>query len=56
VRELPFFVDLWEAQNLWYMISRHGHVASKPDPQWDERFHLLGTKLDIEVGQLAVDK
>ena len=56
VRELPFFVDLWEAQNLWYLISRQSQTARKPEPSWEEKFHLLGMKLDIEVGQLAVDK
>lgn len=56
VRELPFFVDLWEAQNLWYRISRGRPQAGKVDAAGEEKFRALGMKLDIEVDQLAVDK
>jgi hypothetical protein len=53
---LPFPVDYWEAQNLWNVISRQYQSFTTTDPDWDRKFHELGTKLDIEVDQLAVDK
>ncbi|MHB2009765.1 MAG: DUF3536 domain-containing protein, partial [Acidobacteriaceae bacterium] len=54
--ELPFQVDVWEAQNLWYTISRQPRSAAATDAEWDRGFRELGTKLEIEVDQLAVDK
>ncbi|MHB1840731.1 MAG: DUF3536 domain-containing protein [Acidobacteriaceae bacterium] len=54
--ELPFQVDVWEAQNLWYTISRQPWSAAATDAEWDREFRELGTKLEIEVDQLAVDK
>ena len=55
LRELPIQVDVWEAQNLWYTISRRTS-ARPPDAEWDKKFRELGTKLDIDVDQLAADK
>lgn len=56
LHELPFQVDVWEAQNLWHTISRQSLSAALPDPEWDRKFRELGTKLDIDVDQLAVDR
>ncbi len=56
LHELPFQVDVWEAQNLWHTISRQSLSAAPPDPEWDRKFRELGTKLDIDVDQLAVDR
>jgi hypothetical protein len=49
-------VDVWEAQNLWYTISRQRTFAATYDAEWEQKFRELGTKLDIDVDQLAVDK
>ncbi|HUV97620.1 MAG TPA: DUF3536 domain-containing protein [Acidobacteriaceae bacterium] len=56
LHELPIQVDVWEAQNLWYTISRQRTFADTNHVEWDQRFRELGTKLDIDVDQLAVDK
>ncbi len=56
LQELPFQVDVWEAQNLWYTISRQPRSAAATDAEWDRGFRELGTKLGIEVDQLDVDK
>ncbi len=55
LRELPVPVDVWEAQNLWYTISRQRTFAIG-DAEWNEKFRELGTRLDIDVDHLAVDK
>ncbi len=53
--ELPFEVDLWEAQNRWYRILRENPETANGSGKWKERFHELGTMLNIEVDQLVVD-
>jgi hypothetical protein len=58
--ELPFEVDLWETQNLWYRILREGHKPSQasalPDESgWSSRFAILGSMLNIDVEHLTVD-
>lgn len=55
LHELPIQVDVWEAQNLWYTISRLRTFAATQDAEWEQKFRELGTKLDIDVDQLAVD-
>ena len=56
LHELPIQVDVWEAQNRWYTISRHRKFAAAQDGEWEQKFRDLGTKLDIDVDQLAVDE
>jgi hypothetical protein len=56
LRELPIQVDVWEAQNLWYAISRQPAFAATRDVEWDQIFRELGTKLEIDVDQLADDR
>ncbi len=56
LHELPTQVDVWEAQNLWYTISRQRTFADTNQVEWEQKFRELGTKLDIDVDQLAVDK
>jgi hypothetical protein len=55
LHELPIQVDVWEAQNLWYTISRARIFDATQDAEWDRRFRELGTKLEIDVDQLSVD-
>jgi alpha-amylase/alpha-mannosidase (GH57 family) len=56
LHELPTQVDVWEAQNLWYTISRQRTFADTQDSEWKQTFRELGTKLDIDVDQLTADK
>lgn len=55
LRELPFEVDFWEAQNNWHRMLHETSSAISADPQWLRQFRELGTKLDIEVDQLTVE-
>jgi alpha-amylase/alpha-mannosidase (GH57 family) len=55
LHELPIQVDVWEAQNRWYTISRQRTFADTNGVEWEQKFRELGTKLDIDVDQLAVD-
>ncbi|HVS11551.1 MAG TPA: DUF3536 domain-containing protein, partial [Planctomycetota bacterium] len=55
VDELPFELDLWTAQNLfWELMSGvYPEFRSRTDPaahQWIERFRELGEKLSVRVG------
>ena len=52
--ELPFELNLWQAQNIWYEILRTSSYAltsqiSEDRPQWDKDFNELGKCLSIET-------
>ena len=55
LRELPFEVDFWEAQNRWHKMLYEKSSAASADPEWGRKFRELGTKMDIEVDQLTVE-
>ena len=55
LRELPFEVDYWEAQNLWHRMLYEKFSAAGADTEWNKKFRELGTKMDIEVDQLTVE-
>jgi len=53
VVELPFELNLWQAQNIWYEILRtanYGLIALGKDdrPSWEKGFNELGTCLSID--------
>jgi hypothetical protein len=55
---MPFSVDCWHAQNIYYSILDKvvPEIARKDDPasrRWQERFLALGEKLRISVPDLA---
>jgi hypothetical protein len=55
---MPFSVDCWHAQNIYYSIldKVFPEIARKDDPasrRWQERFLALGEKLRISVPDLA---
>ena len=54
--DLPIQVDVWEAQNLWYTISRARTFAATQDAEWDQKFRELGMTLNIDVDHLTVDR
>ena len=52
--ELPFELNLWQAQNVWYEILRTSSYGltsqiSEDRPQWDKDFNELGKCLSIET-------
>jgi len=54
LRELPFDVNLWQAQNLWYDTWRH-HRDKPPSAEWLEKMKELGTQLRIAVDAIVVE-
>ena len=51
---LPFRIDYWEAQNIYYSMFNHVYPAVAQDVEqqsrsWSERFLALGEKLQISV-------
>jgi len=56
--ELPFELNLWQAQNIWYEILRtSGYalaaLATKDRPQWDQDFNELGACLTIDTAAIT---
>jgi hypothetical protein len=53
IKELPFSVNLWKVENLYYQMSRTAYpelLAKASVPQeWSEEFLKLGNKLRIRV-------
>jgi len=52
--ELPFDLNLWQAQNIWYEILRTSTYAltsqiAEDRPRWDKDFNQLGKCLSIET-------
>jgi alpha-amylase/alpha-mannosidase (GH57 family) len=61
LRELPFELNLWQAQNIWYdtltkssrfLLGMHDSAAE----QWRSNFLELGRQLSIAVEQLVVEE
>uniref|UniRef100_E6QHG4 Glycoside hydrolase, family 57 n=1 Tax=mine drainage metagenome TaxID=410659 RepID=E6QHG4_9ZZZZ len=61
LREMPFELNLWQAQNLWYEIFRSseysltGH-AREQRPEWEKNFHELGECLSIACDVITTDE
>jgi alpha-amylase/alpha-mannosidase (GH57 family) len=59
--ELPFELNLWQAQNIWYQILRDSTNAltaleASDRPRWDKDFNELGSCLSIDcVAIRAID-
>ena len=62
ITELPFELNLWQAQNIWYEILRTSTYAltsqaAEDRPQWDRDFNELGKCLSIEtMAMMAPDQ
>ena len=59
--ELPFELNLWQAQNLWYEILRssaHGLTAHATEdrPRWTRDFHDLGCCLSIACDVITAEE
>lgn len=57
LNELPFELNLWQAQNIWYDVWRRAPHPAVPDPEaWLNAFHELGELLRISVDDLVMDE
>ncbi|HEY1806771.1 MAG TPA: DUF3536 domain-containing protein [Terracidiphilus sp.] len=55
--ELPFELNLWQAQNIWYEILRTSDyaltaLAPEDRPRWDKDFNELGTCLTMDTAAM----
>ena len=58
--ELPFHLNLWQAQNIWYEILRNSGnaltaLAREERPQWDKDFNELGACLTIDTEAIRAE-
>ena len=56
--ELPFDLNLWQAQNIWYEILRTSGYAltallAEERPRWEKDFNELGACLTIDTEAIA---
>jgi alpha-amylase/alpha-mannosidase (GH57 family) len=54
VRELPFDLNLWQAQNLWYDAFRHIR-ENPPADESLEKWKDLGCQMNISVDQIVAE-
>jgi hypothetical protein len=57
--ELPFELNLWQAQNIWYEILRTSSyaltaLAEDDRPRWEREFSALGGCLSIDCVAIKV--
>jgi hypothetical protein len=58
--ELPFELNLWQAQNIWYEILGTSSYALTSLPgddraRWDKSFSELGSCLSIDCASITAD-
>jgi hypothetical protein len=58
VVELPFELNLWQAQNIWYEILRSSSYGltsldAEERPRWDKNFSELGNCLSIDCAAIS---
>jgi hypothetical protein len=56
--ELPFELNLWQAQNIWYEILRTANYAltalsAEDRPRWEKSFRELATCLSIDRASIS---
>ncbi|HMD76454.1 MAG TPA: DUF3536 domain-containing protein [Terracidiphilus sp.] len=56
--ELPFELNLWQAQNIWYEILRSSSdaltaLATDDRPRWEKNFSELGSCLSIDCAAIS---
>ncbi len=54
LKELPFELNIWQAQNIWYDTLKLAHKQELPDG-WMDKFLGLGTQMKIRVDELVVE-
>ena len=55
LNELPFEVNMWQAQNIWYDTLKLSRKQDIPE-EWEEKFRELGTQMKIHVNELVVEE
>jgi alpha-amylase/alpha-mannosidase (GH57 family) len=58
--EMPFGLNLWQAQNIWYEIFRTSNnaltaLSADDRPKWEQSFKELGTCLSIDYAAISAD-
>ncbi|MGH9591096.1 MAG: DUF3536 domain-containing protein, partial [Terracidiphilus sp.] len=61
VTGLPFELNLWQAQNIWYEILRSSNHAltllqDEDRPMWERNFNELGACLHIDTDSITADE
>jgi len=61
VTELPFELNLWQAQNIWYEILRSSNgslsaMSSEDRARWDKSFNELGECLTFDTQEIRRDE
>lgn len=59
--ELPFELNLWQAQNIWYEILRSSpqelnNLSDEQRPAWERDFNELGACLYIDYASITADE
>ncbi len=55
VSELPFDLNLWQAQNIWYDVLKLSWNQDLPQ-EWKDKFHELGEQMKILADELVVEE
>ena len=55
LNELPFDLNIWQAQNIWYDILKLSRKRKLPDG-WEQKFLELGSQMKIQVNELVVEE
>ncbi len=55
VSELPFDLNLWQAQNIWYDVLKLSWNQDIPQ-EWKDKFHELGEQMKILADELVVEE
>ena len=55
-RSLPFEVDLWKVQNVYYQLQQSEYPKRHDEPEWVQPFLSLGDKLRMHAPALVVEK
>ncbi len=58
--EMPFGLNLWQAQNIWYEIFRTSNdaltaLSADDRPKWEQSFKELGSCLSIDYAAISAD-
>jgi len=54
LRELPFELNIWQAQNIWHDILKLSYKQPLSE-EWLEKFQELGKQMKISVDELVVE-